>query len=29
MSSLGERRTFGGMQTTHKISGGSAAGYAV
>ena len=28
MSFLGERLTFAEMQTTHKISGGSAAGYA-
>jgi conjugative relaxase-like TrwC/TraI family protein len=28
LSSPGERRTFAGMQTTHKISGGSATGYA-
>jgi conjugative relaxase-like TrwC/TraI family protein len=28
LSSLGERRTFAEMQTTHKISGSSATGYA-
>jgi conjugative relaxase-like TrwC/TraI family protein len=28
LSSLGERRTFAGMQTTHKIRGDSATGYA-
>jgi conjugative relaxase-like TrwC/TraI family protein len=28
LSSLGERRTFAEMQTTHKISSGSATGYA-
>jgi hypothetical protein len=28
LSSLGERFTFAEMQTTHKISGSSAAGYA-